>query len=530
MMQAAGAVVAADDIPTPGSVRQTLPADGLPHARPPSQVIFPVQPSPSPFDQDGQRFGVNAFDIRGVTVFSPQRLKRVVERFVDMELNLYDLNRAADDLTRYYRDRGYALARAYVPAQVVRDGVVRIEVVEGRIGAARFSGIRRYDADFLAARLPNMTPGTLVTTERLESDLLRLNELPGIDARVVLSPGSETGATDADVQIDEQLVSGSATISNFGRRDTGQNRVEVALAVNAPFGRGDRLTWSGITTQQTLVKYWKLGYSLPLGTEGMRLAFDASRTSYDVAGQFANLGIAGAMKTAQVELIAPLKRTRGDSRTLTLGVRRSHSSQLALGVPIVESQLRLFSAVYAATLVHADASITYASIRLDSNFRKNTNGTDQDKVFARYDLDVNHVAPFSKQWDLYLRGNVVFSRHTLPDTEKFSLGGPASVRGFRPSEVRGDSGWLATMELRRPFQLADVMGQLRFFGDGGKVVYKLPGYKDSTDDLTSVGIGATLFFGKHFTLSADLAAPTGSSRAAGDGRGNRAWIGLYARF
>lgn len=528
-MQAAGAS-AADELPTPGSVRQTLPAEGMPRALPPSQVIFPIQPSPSPFDQDDQRFVVNAFDVRGTTVFSPQRLKRVVERFVDMELNLYDLNRAADDLTRYYHDRGYALARAYVPAQVVRDGVVRIEVVEGRIGAARFSGARRYDTDFLAARLPNMTPGTLVTTERLESDLLRLNELPGLGARVVLSPGSETGTTDADVQIEEQLISGSATASNFGRRDTGQNRVEVALNVNAPFGRGDRLTWNGIATQQALVKYWKLGYSVPVDTEGMRLGVDVSRTSYDVAGQFANLGIAGTMKTAQVELVTPLKRTRGDSRTLTLGVRRSHSSQLALGVPISQGQLQLFSAVYAATLVHADASITNASIRLDSNFRKNTNGTDQDKVFARYDLDVNHIAPFSSRWDLYLRGNLVFSRHTLPDTEKFSLGGPASVRGFRPSEVRGDTGWLATIELRHPFQFAEVMGQARLFGDSGKVVYKLPGYKDSTNTLTSAGIGATLFLGKNLAASADLAKSTGSSRAAGDGRGNRAWVSLHASF
>lgn len=530
LTQAAGALAAADDLPTPGSVLQTLPAERAPRFVSPSQLIFPVQPLPSAFDLDGQRFVVNAFDIQGATVFSRQRLKRVVGRFVDMELNLYDLHRAADDLTRYYHDRGYALARAYVPAQVVKDGVVRIDVVEGRIGAVRFSGNRRYDEGFLAPRMSSMATGTLVTTERLETDLLRLNELPGLAARVVLSPGAEPGATDADVQIAERLIDGSVTVSNFGRRETGQNRLEATINLDAPFGWGDRLTLSDIATQQQLIKYWKLGYSLPVGSEGLRLAFNGSRISYDVAGNLAALGVTGEMKTAEFDLIAPLKRTREDSRTLTLGLKDSRSSQSALGVLVSESRLRLYSVAYTANLVHADAAVTNATFKFDSNFRKNADGKDQDKVLGRFDLDVNHTAPFFGRWDMYLRGNVVYSRDTLPDTEKFALGGPTSVRGFRPSEARGDSGWLITVEMRRPFELAGSMGQARLTGDSGKVVYKMPGFKDTTDSLNSVGVGATLFPLKNVAASLDLAFPTGSSRKATDGHNGRLWMSLSASF
>lgn len=523
-------VAAADDVPTPGSVRQTLPAEGAPRSASPSQLVFPVQPTPSSFDQDGQRFVVNAFDIQGATAFSPQRLKRIVERFVDMELNLYDLNRAADDLTRYYHDRGYALARAYVPAQVVKNGVVRIDVIEGRLGAVRFTGNRRYDDGFLVARLSSISAGTLVTTDRLEADLLRLNELAGLGARVVLSPGAEPGTSDADIQIDERLVDGSLTLSNFGRRETGQNRLEGSLNLNAPFGWGDRLTLSNIATQQQLIKYWKLGYSLPVGSEGLRLAVNGSHVSYDVAGSLSALGITGEMRTAELDLIAPLKRTRPDSRTLTFGLKQSRSSQAALGVRVSESRLRLFSVAYTANLVHADAAVTNATFRFDSNFRKNASGKDQDKELGRFDLDVNHTAPYFGRWDIYLRGNVVYSRDTLPDTEKFSLGGPTSVRGFRPSEARGDNGWLITVEMRHPFELAGIMGQARLSGDGGKVVYKLPGFRDSSDSLNSVGVGATLFPQRNIAAALDLAFPTDSSRRATDGNKGRLWMSLSASF
>lgn len=516
--------------PSPGSVQQTLPDDPQPAFRPPSQVIFPVQSPPSAFDRDEPRFAVNAFEINGATVFSRQRLKRVVSRFVDMELNLYDLNRAADDLTRFYRDHGYALARAYVPAQVVKDGIVRLEVIEGRIGRMRFSGNRRYGDAFLAARMPHLSPGSLVTTERLESDLLHVNELPGLDSRLVLSPGSQPGETDAEVQIEEQLADVSTTLSNYGRQETGQNRLEATLNLNAPFGWGDRLTLSGITTEQRLIRYWKFGYSLPVRADGLRLAVNGSHVSYDVEGKLAALGVVGEVKTAQIDLIAPLWRTRSDSRTLILGLKRSRSTQSALGVQVAESSISLFSAAYSVNLTHADAAVSNILLKCESNFHANKTGNEQDKVRGRFEVDFNHTAPFIGRWDMYLRGNGVYSRDTLPDTEKFSLGGPTSVRGFRPSEARGDGGLLFTVELRHPFELAGMMGQARLTGDMGRVVYKFPGFADSSDKLNSVGAGATLFARKGVAASVDMALPFGSSRKATDGHRGRIWMSLNASF
>ena len=165
--------------PTPGSVMESLagPRQSIPST--PAQIVLPEQPGPSIHDRKGKRFQVHSFRFVGNTVFPAQRLKRVIERYLDLELNLYDLNVAADAVTEFYHDRGYTLARAVIPAQRVEDGVVTIAVVEGRVGKVLFSGNKGYSDAFLRQRVAQLPAGSLVATDRLERTLLLLNDLPG---------------------------------------------------------------------------------------------------------------------------------------------------------------------------------------------------------------------------------------------------------------------------------------------------------------------------------------------------------------
>ena len=57
-----------------------------------------------------------------------------MQRLAGRELSLADLDQAAARVTKFYRQSGYPVARAYVPAQEIKDGVVEIAVLEGRFG------------------------------------------------------------------------------------------------------------------------------------------------------------------------------------------------------------------------------------------------------------------------------------------------------------------------------------------------------------------------------------------------------------
>jgi hemolysin activation/secretion protein len=49
-------------------------------------------------------------------------------------MGLAELEKVAEVVTAELKDRGYSLARAYIPPQDTNDGVMEIVVVEGKSG------------------------------------------------------------------------------------------------------------------------------------------------------------------------------------------------------------------------------------------------------------------------------------------------------------------------------------------------------------------------------------------------------------
>ncbi|HEX2603816.1 MAG TPA: ShlB/FhaC/HecB family hemolysin secretion/activation protein [Oxalicibacterium sp.] len=532
-----GSAMAAEPV-TPGSVLDTLGVGKPRMPATPPQVLLPVQSAPSPHDPRAKRFRVNAFDFSGNTVFKKRLLKRLVERFVDMELNLYDLNKAADTITAFYHDRGYTLARAVIPAQRVSDGTVVIQIVEGRIGKVHINGNRRYSDGFIDARTQLIKPGTLVTTDRLETTMLLLNDLPGLSAKLVLEPGEEFGDTDAEIQLDEKLFNGSVGFNNYGRKETGRNRLDFSLNLNSPFGWGDQLAVAGSRTNQGLVRYGRVGYSVPLNTIGTRLSVGVSRVVYDVDSALVKkLGLSGDVTTTDMTVTHPVVRTRDDTEILSIGVKRDRLTQTALDTTLSDNAITVMNLGYQFSVINDDTSVTNANFSLATNFKSverlpqsDPSYSQQNRVLARWEMDANHNAPLSGKWDLYLRADVMYSSQMLPDTEKFSLGGPSSVRGYRPSELRGDSGYLGTAELRRPFSLGGSYGIFRLTADTGEVTYKAPGFRDNSDRLHSVGLGASFFPARSIVASIDAAKPIGAKPEAVDDRSTRIWMSISASF
>jgi hemolysin activation/secretion protein len=530
MLMLVTTALAAELAPTPGSVRGLVPSDKQGPAHTPAEVILPEQPGQTIHDRRGKRFQVHAFRFVGNTAFPAMRLKRAVERYVDLELNLYDLNVAADAITEFYHDRGYTLARAVIPTQKVEDGAVTIAVVEGRVGNVLFSGQKRYDQALLRAYMRPLTGGGLITTDKLERGLLLLNDLPGLKARATLTPGSEFGASDVLVKLEEKLFNFNLNIDNAGRKETGRNRIDASLDINNPLGTGDQLNVRALGTNRGLMKYQKLGYSLPIGHDGLRLTAGVSEVRYDVAGVFASLGLDGLAKSTEIGLLYPLERSRGRNESWSIGYRDTQLQQRAFKTVISDIKFRIGTAAYQFNSIGEDASVSNGSVQVASNLKKNNDGLKQDAELLRIELDGNTLQPLDRLWDVYLRGNLVFSNDRLPDSEKFSIGGPGSVRGYRASELRGDSGVQGTLEFRRRISIASTVSSLSFFADTGRVVYKAPGFKDAWDSLASVGIGLTVYPTQQTTFKLEVATPAGGKFHAADGERGRVWASISANF
>jgi hemolysin activation/secretion protein len=148
----------------------------------------PARPALKPADTP--HFVLKGFRMTGNTVFAESELIELVREYVGKDVGFADLEQAAARISRYYREHGYMVARAYIPAQTVTiDGVVEIAVIEGRFGKVELDNKSRV-RDSVAGGYLDEFPGTLVTEPALERKMLLLNDLPGVgEARATLRPG-----------------------------------------------------------------------------------------------------------------------------------------------------------------------------------------------------------------------------------------------------------------------------------------------------------------------------------------------------
>ncbi len=353
-----------------------------------------------------------------------------------------------------------------------------------------------------------------------------MNDLPGLAARATLAPGAEYGTTDMVIRTEETAIAGVVTLDNQGIKETGQLRVDAGIDINNPLGIGDQINIRAIKTEHDLLSFGRIGYSLPVSSNGMRLGATYSRVNYDIAGPFAALGISGEVSNAEFLLTWPYLRSRARNIIFGAGVRRTEATQTTLGIQTSDTRINLLNLTALISWVHEDSALTNATLAFAGNGKKNPFGTRQDAQAAKFDFDINHLRAASKNWDFYLRTHWVFSSDALADTEKFSLGGPGSVRGYRQSELRGDSGWLATIELRRQFVFGNTAGMFSTFYDEGSA--KARGFT-RFDSIRSAGVGASVFPHKNLRASIEYARPI-SDRVSIDGKRGRAWFTLSTSF
>ena len=125
-------------------------------------------PAPSGDPDGGARLHVRAFRLQGNLHVDTDALQAQLADLNGSEQTCR-LARAADRITRYYHDQGYLLARAYLPPQEIRDGVVDIAVQEGVYDEIQLDNRSRVSDAVLRRGLSVLRPGDPVHIDNLES-------------------------------------------------------------------------------------------------------------------------------------------------------------------------------------------------------------------------------------------------------------------------------------------------------------------------------------------------------------------------
>ena len=479
--------VTPSNTPTPGQVQSTLPTRN-PLPKPAAgSAIGKQAPTPSGVAPGGATVKVTGFTFQGNSAIPGAELQAQVTEYIGQSLTLAQLYDVADVLTRYYRGKGYGLAYVSLPAQTLSGGNVRFEVLEGHIGKINIQGNQRVRTSVLQRRAAGLQSGDVYTNAAAERSVQLMNDIPGEQVRAVISPGSDYGTSDMLFNVDEHATSGDVSVDDYGRDVIGRWRVNADFAINSLTGAGDQLG-AGIThSQDNLLNFGKLTYSIPTGTSSTFTA-NYNRAFYHVKGTFGAIGVEGSTQNAGLNWLTASERSHDKSYYWGLGLNYNNARSLSGTTESLSTNILLLQLTSFYTRTGDDQNVFTFSTNFWTNGKAN-DGTRKDAEKARLQLDTSWDKPFAQVWAFVAQGTAAWSPEPLVDSDKYSLGGPGNVRGFQSAEARGDSGLFATLELQRYLSTSPKFPLAwGFFVDRGRVWTKsVGGLAADSANLASVG-------------------------------------------
>lgn len=516
-----------------------LPEIRLPEAPPPPAPTAPpltvpdTAPIRPPSGAETIRFVLTDLRIDGNSVYPEEELAPYYRDLIGQDVAIADLYKVAAAIQKRFREDGYFLTRVIVPKQTVRDGVFRLQVIEGFINDIKINGdvgpvralVRRY--------LDNVRDRRPLALATLERYLLLCNDIPGITAVGTLQPSPTTvGAAELLVTVGRKPVEGFANVDNYGTEYTGLWEVFASVAGNSFTAVGEQVAVTGLVAD-------------PLNVTGQRYQWvGQGRASWRVGDSGAFIEALGSYGRSRPGFL--VRDFDFDSRTWL--------ATLGAGFPLVRSRdfnLTLRSGI---DVINADTDIfdndkffrdRIRALRVGgvADFRDAYDGGNTLSAGVRRGLDIagasgggddhtsrpgasNQVsileagasrsqplgegfALWGKPASLSLYGAAQGQYAFAPVLayEEYELGGDRFGRGYDIGELSGDSALGATAELRFTHVLNDAIipsYQLFGFYDYGRVWNRQTG---PNNDLASAGAGLRATLLNHLSIELIGAKP-----------------------
>lgn len=543
--------------------QQPPDAGGLLRDQPKPPPVVAPKPAPAapaaasaPAD-GGPKVVVKSFRIVGASLIPDTELAEQLKDFVGQELTLAQLQRAAPTLVGYYARKGY-LARVILPPQEIKDGIVVINVIEGRRGSLRIE--RKDGARVDGARVQGFVEqrlgaGEAMNIADLEEALNILNDQPGVTARSTVAPGSAERMVDVVVSADDKpLVNIAVSADNRGAKASGAQQLSGYLNLANPTGLFDAA--SVLVNASRGTSFGRLDYSLAAGNSGLRLGVNASVLDYDlVQAEFKALQANGTARTAGLSAAYPLFRKAEHSLSLGISLDAKRLRDLTVAGETSNRRVRVAGiglSGFANDEAFGGGTIQYeASVSAGKTEQRNAAALAADLAtrqvegsYSKFNYGLRRLQALGGDWSLSaaLRGQS--ASKNLDSTERFVLGGPFAVRAYPVGEAAADAGWLLSLALgwRATEQLA-----ASFFVDTGGVTLnenlwanwnaanpRLP----NRYQLSGAGIGLDWRFAAQGVASFVIAHPLGSNpgrdandrNVDGGTNGSRGWISINLQF
>lgn len=453
---------------------------------------------------------VTSFRFSGNTILSGSELDALLAGYRMKSCTIDELRQAAAIVTKAYHDRGFLLARAFLPVQRIENGVVGISVLEGRVGSIVVEGNRNYSKAFIREYILAGGTEASLSVAQVERALLLLNSrFADLNVSANFQAGAVPGTTDLYVRVEDGFpVHGQLSLNNYGSEYVSRYRFGAEIGWSNALRQGSLLSIGGLVGDRIdRMRVFNAGYTMPLDTRGTMAAIQFMDGSFDVGKDFADLGIHNNETGIDLSLSRPLIRTRTGGLNAQIGFRGSNAHYYLLDEISSKDHTRAVYAGLQGDLVH-NGGRSAASLTLTQGLGDLLDGTAQGDPlasragagndFLRLNASLLRLQPISPVFSALVRVTGQWSGDHLLAGEEWLIGGVNSVHGYAPGEESGDRGYAVNLALRAsPLKNRELL-QLSAFLDHGHA-WKKNSASRSGASLTGAGVG---FYSKF-----DIAVP-----------------------
>lgn len=456
-------------LPTPDYAHPAHPLAG--------QSTVPI-PSETPLSTR-QTIEVRQFNFTGNTMFTSEQLAAVAAPYVGRAITAEELQEVRRQLTLHYVEQGYLNSGAVIPDQPVTDGVIHIQIIEGRLAEVDVTGNLHLRSSYFQDRLQTDAQEPL-NVQELQERLQLLQQNPLLDQiQAELAPGVRPGESVLQLGVREaRPYEIGLAVANDNPPSVGATRAYLYGLDRNLSGVGDTLGLSYGHSLESSTDDWRVFYARPLNAQDttVQLWVERNETSV-IEDRFDTLNITSELQTYGVSLTHPFYRTT--QRTLSLGIdlERRNSKSYLLDIPFSfapgeengEATLavtRLVQEWLDRRLDQVIAARSTFSFGLDA-MGATIHDSGPDGQFIAWLGQLQWARRFGERdYQVIFKSNLQLTDDPLLPMEKCALGGMDTVRGYPENTLVRDRCFMASVEFRAPVYRLALPGVSRGPGEG----------------------------------------------------------------
>ncbi len=179
------------------------------------------------------QFQVRGYEVTGNTILPSEAAAKTLSKYAGTPQTIDSIREGLAALQSAYRERGFVTVAVSLPPQQLTNGIVRVQVVEGKLAEINVVNNHYFSSNNVMRELPGVRTNSILNGLVFQQELDRANANRDRQIYPVIAPGPEPGTSVLDLKVKDRLpLHAHFDINNYSTPNTPELRANFALVEN----------------------------------------------------------------------------------------------------------------------------------------------------------------------------------------------------------------------------------------------------------------------------------------------------------